>query len=83
MNYGGYNNPLVNTLIDRATNAPTAEESGRLWTEAVRHVSEDSGIIPLIERKNANYHSSRTRGCMISIFNLNCDLTAVWLKDGR
>ena len=83
MDYGGYNNPVVNTMIDRATNAPTAADSQRIWTEAVQRITEDVAIIPLIEQKNANYHSSRTKGCVISIFNLNCDLTAVWLKDGK
>jgi len=83
MDYGGYNNPIVNTMIDRATNAPTADGSQRIWTEAVQRITEDVAIIPLIEQKNANYHSSRTKGCVISIFNLNCDLTAVWLKDGK
>jgi peptide/nickel transport system substrate-binding protein len=80
-NYGGYSSREVNALIDRAIVAPSVEEAEHAWAEAAQHVMDDAAFVPLVEEKQANYRSARTRGCTISIFSLNCDLTAIWLKD--
>ncbi|GAB3276668.1 ABC transporter substrate-binding protein [Actinocorallia lasiicapitis] len=58
-NYGGYDNPQVNRLIDRALTAPTAAKAATAWAAADRLIMNDAAIIPLLDRKLALYHSSR------------------------
>jgi peptide/nickel transport system substrate-binding protein len=78
--YGGYNSDDVNRLIDQALSAPTEAASFTAWTDAATRVIEDAAIVPLVEYKQATYHSARTKNCVFSLLGFNCDLTAVWLQ---
>jgi peptide/nickel transport system substrate-binding protein len=81
MDYGGYNSREVNTLIDRALSLPRPDEARKVWAEAARRVMKDMAIVPLYETKQVRYHSSRIGNCLLNLWSLNCDMTAVWLKD--
>jgi len=80
MDYGGYNSREVNTLIDRALSLPRFEDARKLWSDAARQVMKDMAIVPLYETKQVRYHSSRIGNCLLNMWSLNCDMTAVWLK---
>ena len=79
VNYGGYNNPEVNATMDRAMTALSEQESLEAWSQAATLIMEDAGVIPLVQHKQAIYHSSRVRNCVFSLLSLNCDLTQLWL----
>jgi ABC-type transport system substrate-binding protein len=78
-NYGGYNNPQVNQLMDQAMTAPDEQQSFDFWSQAATHIIEDAGMVPLVQYKQVTYHSSRVRNCIFSLFSLNCDITTLWL----
>jgi peptide/nickel transport system substrate-binding protein len=79
VNYGGYNNPEVNGLIDQALAAATEQESYDFWSQAATRIIEDAGMVPLVQYKQVTYHSSRVRNCIFSLLSLNCDVTQLWL----
>ena len=82
MDYGGYLSNEVNVAIDRALAAPRAEDAEKFWAEAASQVMKDMAIIPLYETKMVRYRSARVRNCVLNLWSLNCDWTALWLKDG-
>ncbi|PZG24370.1 ABC transporter substrate-binding protein [Micromonospora craterilacus] len=47
-NYGGYLNPVVDDLIDRALSAPTEVEAAELWHQVDRQVLADVAIVPIL-----------------------------------
>lgn len=79
-NYGAYDNPEVNRLIDVALSAPTEAEAVAAWQAAAKIVIEDAGIIPLNESKQPIYHAARVQNCIFHVLSFNCDLTALWLQ---
>jgi ABC-type transport system substrate-binding protein len=81
VNYGGYSNPEVDALIDRATTAVSIELAERAWSEAAQRVMEDVAIVPLVENKMPLAKSRRVRNCAWSAPSSNCDFTSVWLAD--
>jgi ABC-type transport system substrate-binding protein len=81
VDYGGYLSNEVNIAIDRALAAPRAEEAEKFWAEAANQVMKDMAIIPLYETKMVRYRSARVRNCVLNLWSLNCDWTALWLKD--
>jgi peptide/nickel transport system substrate-binding protein len=81
--YGGYDSGEVNRLIDRALATPVFDEAEKLWAEAAARTLQDAAIVPLVEFKAAYYRSSRLRNCIVNMWSLNCDMTAVWLDGDR
>jgi peptide/nickel transport system substrate-binding protein len=79
-NYGGYDNPETNRLIDAALSANSAEASEAAWQAAATQIMEDAAIVPLSESKIPVYHSQRLQNCIFSNQSFNCDVTAVWLR---
>jgi ABC-type transport system substrate-binding protein len=80
-NSGGYSNPEVNTLIDRATIAGSAGLAEQAWSKAVQLAMEDVAILPLFEAKLPLVRSRRLRNCTWGGLSPNCDITSVWLAD--
>jgi peptide/nickel transport system substrate-binding protein len=81
MDYGGYNSAEVNALIDRALALPRFEDARKVWQQAAQQVMQEMAIVPLYETKQVRYHSSRIRNCLLNLWSLNCDMTAVGLRD--
>jgi len=80
--YGAYNDPRTNAMIDSALAAPTIDAARRYWKLAAAQVMADAAIVPIWEIKAPVYHSARVRNCVYGVFGQNCDVTAVWLKNG-
>jgi peptide/nickel transport system substrate-binding protein len=80
-NYGRYDSAAVNSAIDRALAAPTADLAEAAWADAVAQIMDDVAIVPLIERKTGFMRSRRVRNCAWSVLGQQCILTAVWLAD--
>ena len=79
-NYGGYNNPAVNAIADKALAAKTPEEAADLWAEVDKKTMEDAPWVPIDYGQSVRYHSKTVGGCTIFLFTDNCDITNVWKK---
>jgi peptide/nickel transport system substrate-binding protein len=78
--FGGYNNPAANKLIDQALTAKTAAQAAKLWQQANAFLMKDVADVPINIQKWPVFHSSRVQGCTFFFFTLGCDITNVWLQ---
>jgi peptide/nickel transport system substrate-binding protein len=78
-NYGDYNNPKVNALIDRAYAARDDRERSALWGQIDRLVMEDAAWAPLVYDREAFFWSSRVRNWTFTPWLANPDITNLWL----
>ncbi|MFC5187373.1 ABC transporter substrate-binding protein [Actinomadura harenae] len=60
-NYGGYNNPAVNKLIDQALEATNVDTAANSWAQADRQIMQDAAVVPLMNQKYPIFHSSRVK----------------------
>ncbi len=80
VDYGDYNSPTVNSLIDKALVAPTADAAAPLWHQADMAIMKDAAFIPFQTQKVPAYHSSRVKNAMWSPFAQSYDVTNLWLS---
>jgi ABC-type transport system substrate-binding protein len=78
-NYGGYDNPQVNGLIDAALTAPDAEHASGYWQQADQKIMEDAAIVPLLDRAQTLFRSSRVRGALYLPTTAGYDFTRIYL----
>jgi peptide/nickel transport system substrate-binding protein len=78
-NYGSYNNPEVNELIDEAYEARDEQTGTALWGQIDRLVMEDAAWAPLVYDREAYFWSSRVRNWKFSPWLSNPDITNLWL----
>jgi peptide/nickel transport system substrate-binding protein len=78
--YGGYNDPQTNALMDQAMAAASDSAAATAWQAVATHIMEDAALVPLAGQKSPIYHSARVRNCVFSLISANCDVTALWLK---
>src|SRR6266540_3587923 len=78
-NYGNYDNPKVNTMIDRAY--ATAEEPARntIWGQVDRLLMDDAAWAPLVYDREAFFWSARVRNWTFTPWLANPDITNLWL----
>jgi peptide/nickel transport system substrate-binding protein len=79
-NYGDYNNPEVNKLIDQALAAPSAAKAGDIWAQVDKRTMDDAPWVPISYGTAVRYHAKTIGGCTIFLFTDNCDPTNVWKK---
>ncbi|MEV0659911.1 ABC transporter substrate-binding protein [Actinomadura luteofluorescens] len=78
-NYGGYDNPQVNALIDAALTAPDAQRAAGYWQQADQKIMEDAAIIPLLDRAQTTYRSTRVHGAFFLPTTAGYDLSRVFI----
>jgi peptide/nickel transport system substrate-binding protein len=78
-NYGNYNKPKVNALIDQAYEARDEQARNALWGQIDRTVMEDAAWAPLVYDREAFFWSSRVRNWTFSPWLKNPDITNLWL----
>jgi ABC-type transport system substrate-binding protein len=78
-NYGNYDNPKVNAMIDRAYK--TADEPARntIWGQIDRLLMEDAAWAPLVYDREAFFWSARVRNWTFTPWLSNPDITNLWL----
>ncbi|GAA1624157.1 ABC transporter substrate-binding protein [Kribbella alba] len=82
-NYGLYNDPTTNSLIQQAIAAPTTDQAATLWAQADARVMEQAAIFPLTNPKQANYRASQVNNAVYVPSMQNFDPTNVWLAQGK
>ncbi len=80
VNYGYYNNPVVNDLIDKALAESDVDAAAKLWHQADMQIMKDAAIVPFKTDKTAIYHASRVHNAVFLPFSQNYDITNVWVK---
>ncbi|WP_216205644.1 ABC transporter substrate-binding protein [Amycolatopsis aidingensis] len=77
-NYGFYDSERVNSLIEEATSAASAEDAVAAFEEAQRQLIADAAIVPVMWQKNPQFHSRRVEG-FAGFPNALGDVTHMWL----
>jgi len=80
VDYGDYNNPAVNALIDKALAAPDQNTAATYWHQADLQIMKDAAIVPLQTQKTALYRSTRVHNAIFLPFSQAYDLTQIWLS---
>ena len=79
-NFGFYDNPEANDLIEQARTSASEQESLNLWAEADRKVMEDAVFYPITSPLNANYHAKQVNNAIYISSIQNYDPANVWLS---
>ena len=82
-NFGLYDNPTTNALIEQAASAPTTTRRPTLWAKADEQVMEDAAFYPITNPKQANYHAKQVHNAVYVDALQNFDPTNVWLDEGQ
>jgi ABC-type transport system substrate-binding protein len=80
VDYGDYNNPAVNALIDRALRATDQKQASDLWHQADMQIMKDAAIVPFQTQKTALFRSTRVHNAIFTPFSQAYDITQVWLN---
>jgi ABC-type transport system substrate-binding protein len=80
VDYGDYNSPTVNALIDKAESAPSAATAATYWHQADEQIMKDAAFIPFETQKVPAFHSSRVKNALWSPFAQSYDITNLWLN---
>ncbi|MFI7061462.1 ABC transporter substrate-binding protein [Kribbella sp. NPDC050124] len=82
-NFGLYNDPETNALIQQAIAAPTTDAAADLWAKADARVMDQAAFYPLTNNKQANYHAEQVNNAVYVPSMQNYDPTNVWLSKDR
>ena len=82
-NFGLFNDPAVNSLIDQAKTAATKSESTSLWTQADRKVMEDAAVFPITDPNTPVYHASQVHNAIYLPILNQFDMANVWLDPSK
>jgi ABC-type transport system substrate-binding protein len=77
--YGDYNSPQENKLINEALSAPDQTVSAQDWAAADHQAMQDAAIVPIDVHKHAVFHSSAVHNWYIDPYSRVGDVTDVWL----
>jgi peptide/nickel transport system substrate-binding protein len=78
--FGFYDNPQVDKLINEASSQATASASAKLWAQADSMVTKDAAIFPITANNQPTYHASHTHNTVVLPAIQQVDPTNVWLS---
>jgi ABC-type transport system substrate-binding protein len=78
--WGGYDDPAVDTLVTQAEAAKTASEAASLWHQADVKVMADAPFIPFQTQVFAIFRSSRVHNAIFMPLSQSYDYTQLWLS---
>jgi peptide/nickel transport system substrate-binding protein len=83
VDYGDYNSPITNGLVEQALSLPSSEQAkvSDLWHQVSVQSMTDAAFIPLAIVDVPLYKSSRLMNTVYLPINENFDITNVWLKN--
>jgi peptide/nickel transport system substrate-binding protein len=82
-NFGFYNDPKTNQLIQEAASAKTVSEASSLWAQADQQVMADAAIFPITSPTQPVYHASQVHNAVFVPNLFQYDPTNVWLSPGQ
>jgi peptide/nickel transport system substrate-binding protein len=78
-NFGFYDSPKTNALIDQAKTAKSESEALNLWAEADKQVMADAPFFPITGPLQANYRAKQVQNAVYIPAFQNYDPANVWL----
>ena len=78
--WGGYDNPSVDSLVTQAESATTIAAAASLWHQADEQVMKDAPFIPFETSLTPLFRSSRVHNAIFIPFSEYYDITQVWLS---
>lgn len=82
-NFGFYDNPATNRLIQQASVATTLDQSSQLWQQADEQVMKDAAFFPITQPQQANYHAEQVHNAVYIPAFQNFDAANVWLSPDK
>jgi peptide/nickel transport system substrate-binding protein len=79
-NFGFYDSPKTNALIDQAKTSASENEALKLWAQADKQVMEDAAFFPITGPLQANYHAKQVKNAVYIPAFQNYDAANVWLS---
>lgn len=79
-NFGLFNDPALNPIIDAALKAPTEAAAGTLWHQADVETMKDAAIFPITAPNQPEIHGSQVHNAIYMAVYEQSDPTNVWLS---
>jgi peptide/nickel transport system substrate-binding protein len=79
-NYGCYNSPITNKLIDQALEAKTTDEAANLWAQADQQIMKDAAFVPFQQQLTPLTRSNRVHNALFQQKSVTYDYTNLWLS---
>ncbi|HLX87048.1 MAG TPA: hypothetical protein VKR22_01100, partial [Acidimicrobiales bacterium] len=77
--WGGYDNPAVDHLVNQALAAKSVSAASALWHQADMKAMADAPIIPFQTQLTPLFRSSRVHNAIYMAFSNSYDISQVWL----
>lgn len=78
-NFGFYNDPATNTIIEKAATATSESEAAALWAQADAQVMADAAVFPITSPASPNFYASQVHNAVYVPQLFQFDPTNVWL----
>jgi len=78
--WGGYDNPTVDSLVNQAESATTITAAAALWHQADLAVMKDAAFIPFQTQLTPLFHSTKVHNAIFQPFSEGYDYTQIWLS---
>lgn len=78
--YGGYDDPTTDKLIDKANQTTTPQAAQAAWAAVDHQVMDDAVIVPTVSQKYTMYASSRVQGAQFLPAFQTYDYSLIWLS---
>jgi peptide/nickel transport system substrate-binding protein len=82
-NFGLYNDPATNTLIDQGLKAKTLAEANTAWQAADMQVMKDAPFYPVTNSQQCELHGSQVHNAVYVPATQNFDYTNLWLDPSK
>jgi peptide/nickel transport system substrate-binding protein len=82
-NFGFYNDPKTNQLIQQAATASSTSQAAGLWAQADAQVMADAPIFPITSPTQANFRAAQVHNAVYVPQLFQFDPTNVWLTPGQ
>jgi len=82
-NFGLFNDPAVNSLIDQAKTAKTDDDANSLWAQADKKVMQDAAFYPITDPNEAEFHGDQVHNFVYMPAFQVADYTNVWLDPSK
>jgi peptide/nickel transport system substrate-binding protein len=78
-NWGQFNDPALNTIIDSANGAATPADAAVLWHKADVEAMTQAAFFPIASPNWTQIHGSQVHNCIFLAVYQNCDPTNIWV----
>jgi peptide/nickel transport system substrate-binding protein len=79
-NYGFFNDPTLNNLINQALAAPNDQAASTLWNQADDEAMKQAAVYPISDPNEASLSGTQVHNCVMIQPLQNCNLANVWLS---